>query len=230
MQPRKVILWLAECQFPNYKLPRNLTKLIKRGLEIRYCEDLKPHKKYYYTMKEFPNDYIITVDDDMFYPENFVEMLMKGNDKYPNAIICNWAHKITFDQFGDFNKYALWKNTINELSITTVPIGCCGVLYPPNCIDKEVFNIDKMKKIALYTDDLWLKCMEIKKDIMAINVNEKGIIFFNNIRNQFSGLWKNNTVGQNRNDEVWQKLMKDYNEVNEKLKNKNYGDEKKTNG
>lgn len=220
MKPKKVILWLAEEQFPDHKLPYNLTKLIKRGLEIRYCEDLKPHKKYYYTMKEYPAYYIITVDDDIFYPENFVEMLMKENEKYPNTIICNWAHKITFNSIGEFNKYNLWEKSVNELSILTVPIGCCGILYPPNCLDEEVFNIKKLKKLALYTDDLWLKCMEVKKDILAININNNDIIFFNNLRSQFSGLWKDNVTGKNRNDEAWKNLMINYNEVEKKIKDK----------
>ena len=220
VKPKKIILWLAEEQFPEHKLPHNLTKLISRGVEIRYCEDLKPHKKYYFAMKEFKEDIIITVDDDVFYPENFVELLLQGSNKYPNTIICNWAHKITFDNEGEFNKYNLWKNSVDELSILTVPIGCGGVLYPPNLLNKELFNIYELKKLALYTDDLWLKCMEVKNNILAININKENIIFFNIIKTQRYSLWKKNITDENRNDTAWKNLMQKYPEVYKKLKEK----------
>lgn len=218
IKPRKIVLWLAQEQFCNCRLPYKLTRLCKRGLEIRFCDDLKSHKKYYYTMKEFGNEYfIITCDDDIFYPENLVEGLINGSRKHPNVVICNWAHKITFDNEYQFNKYSLWTNSKNELGIDIIPIGCCGVLYPPKCINREVFNKEKIEHVSLYTDDLWLKCMEVKENILAINVNQNDIIFFNNIRNQFSGLWKKNTQGLSRNDIVWEKLMLSYPDVRDKI-------------
>ena len=44
-KPDKIILWLAEEQFPDKKLPESLIKLTERGLSIEYCEDLRSHKK-----------------------------------------------------------------------------------------------------------------------------------------------------------------------------------------
>ncbi len=81
VKPRSVMLWLANEQFPKREdeLPEKLLALKKYGLEIRFCEDLRPHKKYYYTMKENPECYVITVDDDVFYPENLVEELMTAS-------------------------------------------------------------------------------------------------------------------------------------------------------
>ena len=71
-QPQRVILWLAEEQFQDKKIPKRLMQLQKRGLEILYCEDLKPHKKYFYTMQEYPECFVVTADDDIFYPENHI--------------------------------------------------------------------------------------------------------------------------------------------------------------
>ena len=45
VKPDEVILWLAEEQFPDKKLPQNLLNLQERGLTIRYCHDLRSHKK-----------------------------------------------------------------------------------------------------------------------------------------------------------------------------------------
>lgn len=218
LKPKKIILWLAQDQFPTHKLPYSLKRLCKRGLEIQYCEDLKPHKKYFFTMKNYKESFIITIDDDMLYPEDFIENLVKNVKKYPNTIICNWAHKITFDQKGNFNPYKLWVHSSNEVGKLIVPIGCCGILYPPNSLNLEVFEIEKIKKLAFYCDDLWLKCMALKNNTLAVNVNLNDLIFFNNLRNQKSGLWKHNTLGENRNDKVWSDLMNVYKELEEHMK------------
>mgnify|MGYP000808865909 FL=1 len=69
MKPDEIILWLAEEQFNGIdSLPKALLEQQKRGLTIRFCDDLRSHKKYYYTMQEYPRDIVILVDDDMFYP------------------------------------------------------------------------------------------------------------------------------------------------------------------
>ncbi len=210
MKPQKVILWLAEEQFPNRKIPYSLRRLKKRGLEIKFCDDLKPHKKYYYTMQENPEAIVVTADDDILYPENHLKELWEGHKKYPHCIVCSWAHTIKISESG-FAKYSEWKNTKEQTpSYTTVPIGCNGVLYPPKSLSLEVFNKDKLKKVSLYTDDLWLKCMALLSGTKSVRYYGYDLIYFNLIYTQFNGLWKKNTKGDNRNDKVWDALMIEY--------------------
>ena len=40
-KPGKVVLWLAVEQFPDRRIPKSLKRLERRGLEIRFCEDIK---------------------------------------------------------------------------------------------------------------------------------------------------------------------------------------------
>ena len=63
-----VILWLSKEQFPDRSfIPNSLLSLEKRGLIIELCEgDLRSHKKYYYALRQYPNDIIITIDDMLF--------------------------------------------------------------------------------------------------------------------------------------------------------------------
>lgn len=87
MKPDEIILWLAEEQFNGIdSLPKALLEQQKRGLTIRFCDDLRSHKKYYYTMQEYPRDIVILVDDDMFYPKDTIKKLWKLHKKYPNDI------------------------------------------------------------------------------------------------------------------------------------------------
>ena len=80
LKPNKLILWLAESQFPKKEkdLPKDLLELRDLGLEIRWCEDFKSYKKLIPALKEFPNDIIITADDDLYYEEDWLESLYQA--------------------------------------------------------------------------------------------------------------------------------------------------------
>ena len=62
MKPNRIILWLSEHDKVFSCLLENQ---IKRGLEIRYVKDLGPHTKLIPALREFPEDIIITIDDDI---------------------------------------------------------------------------------------------------------------------------------------------------------------------
>lgn len=222
MKPYKVILWLAEEQFPEHKIPDQLERMKRRGLEVRFCEDLKPHKKYFYAMQEYPDYYIITADDDTFYPENHLEKLWNGQEKYPGNIICQWSHQIGFTEQGEFQSYDDWvDNGESTPAYSTLAVGCGGVLYPPGCLSSQAFDKQKIMDYALYTDDLWLKCMEILKGWKAVNCNQTAMTYFNIIATMKSGLWTHNTGQSSNNDVVWKQLMELYPEVKEKLLKEN---------
>lgn len=219
MKPYKVILWLAEEQFPEREIPKSLLRLRERGLEICFCEDLKPHKKYFYTMQKYPEYYVITADDDIFYPENHIEQLWKGCVAHPGTIICQWSHLIGIDEQEGFQPYSSWTN--NHLSVPlyrTLAVGCNGILYPPGSIPREAFVKEDVIRNALFTDDLWLKCMEIKNGRKTVNCNETILIYFNILAAQKNGLWKKNAGHDRENDKVWNRLMRLYPDVADKLR------------
>lgn len=219
MKPYKVVLWLAEDQFPNKQLPLSLRRMQRRGLEIRYCDDLKPHKKYYYTMLEYPDHYIVTADDDIFYPENHLEVLWKGHMEYSKCVVCTWSHRISFDEEGRFAKYNEWENSEKEApSHLTLAVGCNGVLYPPYSLHEKAFDKQVIRERALFTDDLWLKCMEILKNTKVVNCSDRSLIYFSILRAQRDGLWKQNADHEKKNDRIWKELMEYFPEVKECLK------------
>lgn len=218
MKPCKVVLWLAEEQFPEHEIPDNLKRLEKRGLEIRFCDDLKPHKKYYYAVQEYPDYYIITADDDIFYPEDHIERLWKGHEKYRDTIICHWSHQIDFDRQGEFIPYNDWiDNSEEPPSFATLAVGCNGILYPPGSLPKETFDKNKVMEISLYTDDLWLKCMEILNGWKSVNCNKTPLVYFNILSTRNTGLWRTNLGESRNNDIIWSRLMGLYPEVRNRL-------------
>lgn len=218
MKPYKVILWLAEEQFAGRGIPKSLERLKGRGLEIRFCGDLKSHKKYYDVMAAYPDYYIVTADDDIFYPENHLEELWKGHEKNPGAVVCNWSHQISFDKQGGFIPYDEWSDdAIEAPSYATLAVGCNGILYPPGCLPAEAFSKQKIRECALSADDLWLKCMEILNGKKTVNCKETPLIYFNILSTKKSGLWKSNTGQRGNNDMVWSRLMEMYPQVYRRL-------------
>lgn len=206
--PRRIILWLASDQFADRRLPHKIIALQKQGLEIRYCDDLKSHKKYYYAMHENPEVNVITFDDDVFYPSWTVEKLIKKHEQFPMAIVCNWAHRITFerDKIAPYEKWEKGVGGYNEKPTHELAqIGYEGVLYPKNCLDIRVFDKTKIFEIAPTADDLWLKAMAYLHRTKVVRTDENRIPFFTILSTQDSGLTKVNN-GMKKNDDTIAKL------------------------
>jgi len=214
VKPDEIILWLADTQFDGLTcLPDKLLSQQKRGLTIKFCDDLKAHKKYYYTFKEYPDDIVITADDDVIYPSNLIEELMKLHNKYPDCICCNFLFLITHNKECMLNSTSKWPGIftriIDKLSSKLLPVGVSGVLYPPGSVNKEVFNKDVFKKISFYNDDLWLKVMSLLNNTMVVQTNCFPGHFFGIRGTQEDALFNYN-IGQNGNDIQFNELLKKY--------------------
>lgn len=215
----RILLWIAQDQCDYQHLPENIKRLQNFGVEIRFCADLKSHKKYYYTMKENPKDIVITIDDDTIYPENMIENMLKKSKQYPGFVISNYSRIITMS-----NQYPLtykeWPVKIPkefyEGGYNILPIGMGGVLYPPNSLNREVFNIERFKNLAFYGDDLWLKCMALLNKTKTIQT-EKQSLTFAEIRAKHDIQLRNLNVNQSNNDKIFNALCTQYPEILETL-------------
>jgi hypothetical protein len=214
VKPDEIILWLADTQFNDLSiLPENLLSQQKRGLTIRFCDDIKAHKKYYYAFKEYPDDIVITVDDDVIYPSNVIKKLLALHNKYPNCICCNFAALITFNNNGCINSTLKWPgifaNMINKPSYILLPTGVSGILYPPKLINQEVFNKDVFTRISFYNDDLWLKVMGLLNKVKTAQTDCFPGHFFSIKTTQLERLSVYN-ISQNGNDIQFNALIDKY--------------------
>lgn len=189
-KPDKIILWLAESQFPNkeFELPKSLTDLCVYGLEIRWCEDLRSHKKYYFVMQECPDDILITFDDDFFYPNNVASVLMNLSVNNPSAICASRAHLMIFDNCGKLKPYLRWKfnylgGESDSLFFTT---GAIGTLFPPKSLHEDVFDKYVFMEICKFADDVWLNIMARRagtKIVRDASFNKPGIMIKSSQKN-----------------------------------------------
>ncbi len=211
IRPKKIIIWLFKDEFPDgiNMLPKKLTNLFKYNVEVKFIDtNLKSHLKYYYVFKNFPDNYIITLDDDIIYYPNTIERLLKMHKMNPNTICANVAKKIEIknNEFLPYNKWNIIKNKEINNSRKYIALGVGGVLYPPNLIDKNIlFDPDTIKSICLNADDLWLKACSF---IYNTKITTGGSFFPNPItipNSQKVGLRTTN-VNENLNDIQWEKI------------------------
>ena len=185
----------------------------KYGVEYRFDEEhnLMPHKKYFYAMQEFPNAVIVTADDDVVYPTNWLEELYASYKKHPDAISARRVHYIQIKD-DELLPYDQWKDQCRdhtEPSMRLIATGNAGVLYPPHCFDAEAFNIDAIEELCVRTDDLWLKCMEVR--------NKRAVVWVKNwkvrpatIDGENNSRLQDENVFTGNNDIVLKNLMSRY--------------------
>lgn len=173
----RIILWLAEEQFPNHKLPKKLLELQDYGVEIKWCEDLYGHKKYYYCLcNQKSDEVIITFDDDIIYPVDAIERLMKKHEEYPECIVCERAQAIDYEKDGTLKNPGRWKTISNigykkpSYSLNPSPGGGCLIPYQGFAADAK--NKDKIKKLAYKNDDLWYMFMAAENKTKTIKTQK----------------------------------------------------------
>ena len=177
MKPDIIFLCLAKEEADDESvLPSSVLELKKYGLQIYIAqENLKPHNKYLYAAKLFPDSIIITIDDDCIYDKNLVRDLYNSFLKFPAAVSAKRVHKIIKDENGKLLPYNKWhyeyKNKTNP-SFDLISTGVGGVLYPPNILPRKTFDAEKIKELCLDADDIWLKFIELKNNIPVVWVKD----------------------------------------------------------
>lgn len=193
VKPNRIILWLSDSENGN-QLTVPLQKQIYRGLEVKYCKDLKSYTKLIYSLKEHPESCIITIDDDIMYDFDMVENLINSYQTHPYCVSACRLHRIKLTN-GMIESYLNWDwciedNKISKLNFLT---GVGGALYPPGCFDKEVFNEEVFIDICPTADDVWFNAMLLKngtRTVKAFHRNSDDLLYIP--YSQENSLWKQN--------------------------------------
>jgi lipopolysaccharide biosynthesis glycosyltransferase len=183
-QPDRLILWVAHADGPrifnaNADITAIYAELLAKGVEIRYCEDLKSYKKLVPALREFPDDILITADDDCLYPFDWFAKLKATAAENPGKIVCHRAHEILVDGEHYPLAYDSWRKSVSAEDFAQMPnsvifpAGAGGILYPPRSLDTRVLyaartsnpqgkDMDKMLsalRILPAADNIWFWAM-----------------------------------------------------------------------
>lgn len=221
VKPDDVILWLAEEQFPRKEkeLPHRLLRLKEYGLKICWCKDIRSYKKLIPTLQMYSDKIIVTADDDVYYPPNWMEQLYQSYKLDKECIHCHRGHPIEIGENGEILSYDVWgkKNAIvGDPTYRVLMTGVGGVLYPPNCFYEDICDEKLFKTLAPDADDFWFWTMALLKGskikVVSNNINDFEGVFS---PSTFS-LWGGNSMGNN--DKVLSNLCKHYPLLLERIK------------
>ena len=181
-----------------YVIPEFLSKYPNVHL-YRPERDIGPATKVVPTIMRYfkePNVYIVSIDDDHYYPKKIVSTLLKGIPLYGEKNIYS---------IGGINMYVGANKTLNSVNVyKTAPVdvleGVFGVLYNPRLFDEglmEYMNTVIQCKECLTSDDITLSNYIASKGYSIIRLNLKS---FNKLILYKQILFKNLTIKESEKD------------------------------
>lgn len=199
--PKKVILWLSKEQFPQVDdIPVSLRKREGECFNIRLVEeDIRSHKKYYYVSREYPDSLVLLIDDDIYYPTDMIERLIKMYNIHQNAVICQYGYILKYDSQKSLLPYNEWKKVYSENEDPNFFFGSGGgTLFKPSSLYEDLINKDLFLQLTPTADDIWLNAMVRLVGLKCVMI-KSGLILPITISGKKFNLCNEN-VGQGMND------------------------------
>lgn len=214
LQPDKILLWLSKEQFPTEdSIPETLLNRRDEQFDIRMVDgDIRSHKKYYYSAKEFPDALIFLIDDDIYYDTDILRRSMKAYIDYgEKCVVCNYGYQIEY-AMNVCKPYSEWHPIEGKKAVgTDLFFGSGGgTLFRPSDMYKDLTNIFLARQLTPLADDIWLNAMAMKADLTKImlphgpllSIKEKHNVTLSSINN-----------GEGRNDEQINAVKKYYGDI-----------------
>ncbi|MHA1540584.1 MAG: hypothetical protein ACTSXL_03125 [Alphaproteobacteria bacterium] len=163
-KPDKIILWLDEKEFNKNNLPENI-KYFNNLIDIRFCPNYRSYKKIIPTLKEHPNDLIITADDDIIYPDYWIGGLYNAYKTNKTKVYC----------------YEIWKNGFETFNFPIIGTGC-GILLKKEFLTKDILDWKLISKLCPTDDDLFISYLLHKnnKKLVQLKKGKRRFFFYRN--------------------------------------------------
>lgn len=156
----------------DYKWYESLKEKDNR-IEINKCESRwRSCNKLLPTIKKYPEDVVITVDDDIYYPVDTIKLLVETYEKNKDCIITHEINPISFNR--DMT-YVSYENAYDVMLLQRewgkYFSNCC--LFPPHVFDgSDLFDFDKMMECTNGThDELWFWVQSTINGVQCIGLN-----------------------------------------------------------
>lgn len=214
LQPDKILLWLSKDQFPiEDTILDSFLSRIDSQFDIRMVDgDIRLHKKHYYAAKEYPNDLLFLIDNDIYYDTDIIRRSMTAYMEYgKKCVVCNYGSRIAYDENACMS-YSEWRPVEGKKDIgKDLFFGSGGgSLFRPSDMYKDLSNIDLAIKLTPIADDIWLNTMAMEADLTKVmlphgpllSIKEKNNITLSSVNN-----------GQGRNDVQLEAVRKYYGNV-----------------
>lgn len=199
--PSRIILWLDD-DMMHADLPVAIQRLKKRGLEIKFCKNYGPHKKYYPYLESQDsfNVPLVTADDDILYPRDWLRQLVMAYRESPDVLNCYRAREIVLNKVG-FAKYEEWKLcTSTEPGYRLLAGSGAGVIYPPEFMMALKRAGTEFESCCPRADDIWLHVQSLRAGYKVRQIRSMEFPLALIPGTQETALYVENVVLQDGND------------------------------
>jgi hypothetical protein len=200
MRPSRMILWIDDTAI-FYDLPLGVRRLQNRGLEVKLCNNYGPHKKYYpyLEMVEEIRLPLVTADDDLLYPRDWLKGLDQALKEFPDVVNCHRARRIVLNSDG-LETYESW-GAVNstEASFCNFATGVAGVIYPLQLQRALKSHGATFLESCPNADDVWLHLWALRTGFKVRQISKKRFRHRYIPGTQGDGLCQRNVV-QGEND------------------------------
>ena len=151
------MLVLSEEEFPKRMLPNVIERQVERGLELLWVRrNIKSYKKLLPTIAKYADYDVLTIDDDLLYPSDFIRHFVAAQSECPRAVIGGIGRNIR-EANGALLPYATWAlagpNTPPSKLFLT---GAGGVLYPASALTwRHLLDYELARELCPTNDDIW---------------------------------------------------------------------------
>lgn len=198
--PDKLILWIAETD--KHLLPNEVLDLQQFGLTIAYCADIRSYKKLIPTLELFPEAFVVTADDDLYFGPCWLKHIVTEYSDNQKAVICYRAHRVKVDKNNLPLPYRKWgfEEGGYDPSPLNFPTTGAGVLFPPNIFHPSVLDIDNALLMCPTSDDVWFYWM-LRLNGVSAKVMHRRFRLIEWSNSQDGALWRGN-VFSGANDQA----------------------------
>lgn len=199
LRPSRLLLWLDD-ERTLRNPPESLRRLSRRGLELAWCPDFGPHKKYfpYVESQDLFTGPLVTADDDVLYPPFWLEGLARAERDNPGFVHCYRAHvaELEAGERVRFAPYARWAACeTREPSHLHFSTGCSGVIFPAPVLRALKASGTAFLDCCAAADDIWLNLHALRSGFEVAQVTRVPYRFFGILLTQTSGLYRKNLFG-----------------------------------
>lgn len=202
VRPSRLVLWLDR-EADLVDLHPRLARLVERGLEVRLSTNYGPHTKYYPFVRDlWTGGCLVTADDDIIYPPNWLALLQRGHRAGPAEVHCHRAHRVVVED-GAVVPYSRWRGVRGTAPAPSVfATGVCGVIYPPAMLARLRELGEGFRDRCPTADDIWLHFVAVDNGIGISQLRARGRHFPVVQDSQVEKLQNDNVAGSGNDRQI----------------------------
>ena len=154
-QPDRIVLALPRRSLSGALYPDIATLNLPPGAETIACDDIGPATKLLPALKAEPDAVLVVVDDDVIYPDRFLETLLRAHRADKRAAFgYRGVRLVPGAPFRELDH--VFASGVPANAPVDVLFGTWGYLVPPGALGSAVHDLASAPEAVRWVDDVWI--------------------------------------------------------------------------